>query len=135
MVKPFRFYNPDNPSYSRNQTTQYRRSPLGARRFTNNTRQQSRAHSTNRQTLLNDPQLELGITRLHDELDGLIRLTFPFRDCCNRQSWSRFPDSVDKKPPIWLIYYDKIIHESRIGHTIAIIAVSAVTGIDYTNLM
>ena len=56
IVKPFRFYNPDNPSYSRNQTTQYRRSPLGARRFTNNTRQQSRAHSTNRQPLLNDPQ-------------------------------------------------------------------------------
>ena len=56
IVKPFRFYNPDNPSYSRNQTTQYRRSPLGARRFTNNTRQQSTAHSTNRQPLLNDPQ-------------------------------------------------------------------------------
>ena len=50
-------------------------------------------------------------------------------------AWSRFPNSVDKKPPIWLIYDDKIIHESRIGHTITIIAVSAVTGIDYTNLM
>ena len=34
IVKPFRFYNPDNTSYSRNQTTHYSRSPLGARRFT-----------------------------------------------------------------------------------------------------
>ena len=56
IVKPFRFYNPDNSSYSRNQTTHYCRSPLGARRFTNNTCQQSRAHSVNRQPLLNDPQ-------------------------------------------------------------------------------